>query len=118
VTGALLNKAGVGVDVVARLSLVTVVLTLVIYVMVILACLKLGGTDEHEESFRASRPLLAVGILGNLVLLVYVVVDDPFSLVWCAALIAVGGVLYVIEYLFGRKTTAGRDRVSTASKEN
>lgn len=99
--GALLNKAGVGIDVVERLSLVTVVLTLAIYVMVILACLKLGGRDIHDESFRASRPLLYFGIVGNFVLLVYVVVDDPFALVWCAGLLAVGGVLYLAEYSFG-----------------
>jgi amino acid transporter len=99
--GAALNEAGVGLDVVERLSLVTVVLTLAIYVMVILACLKLGDQDVHGESFRASRPLLYAGILGNFVLLVYVVVDDPFSLVWCAGLLAVGGALYAAEYFFG-----------------
>jgi amino acid transporter len=107
--GAALNEAGVGVDVVERLSLVTVVLTLVIYVMVILACLKLGDRDNHDESFRAPRPLLYVGILGNFMLLVYVVVDDPFSLVWCAGLLAVGIALYAIEFFFGRpETPAGR----------
>ena len=99
--GAVLNKAGVGVDVVERLALVTVVLTLVIYVLVIVSALKLGGQDEHDDSFRASRPLLWTGIVGNAVLLVYVVVDDPFALVWCAGLLAVGGALYAAEYFFG-----------------
>ena len=103
VIGALLNKAGVGVDVVERLALVTVVLTLAIYIMVILACLKLGGQDEHEESYHASRPLLYLGILGNAVLLVYVVVDDPKSLIWCAGLLAVGGVLFALEHFFGSR---------------
>ncbi len=106
--GGALNKAGVGVDVVERLSLVTVVLTLAIYVMVILACLKLGDQDNHDESFRASRPLLYFGILANLVLLAYVVVDDPFSLLWCAGLLAVGGALYAAEYFFGRPESPGR----------
>jgi amino acid transporter len=101
--GAALNKAGVGVDVVERLSLVTVVLTLAIYVMVILACLRLGGQDEHDEAYHASRPLLWVGIVGNFLLLAYVVVDDPFSLVWCAGLLAVGGLLFVLEQLFGHR---------------
>jgi amino acid transporter len=108
VIGALLNKAGVGVDVVERLALVTVVLTLAIYIMVILACLKLGGQDEHDESYHASRPLLYVGVLGNVVLLVYVVVDDPKSLIWCAGLLAVGGVLFALEHFFG-----ARDRPAT-----
>ncbi|MET0838929.1 MAG: APC family permease [Marmoricola sp.] len=106
--GAALNKAGVGVDVVERLSLVTVVLTLTIYVMVILACLKLGEKDVHDESYRASRPLLYLGIVGNFVLLVYVVVDDPFSLVWCAGLLAIGAALYAAEYFFGSKGTGSR----------
>ena len=101
ILGAVLNKAGVGVDVVERLALVTVVLTLVIYVLVIVSALKLGGQDEHEDSFRASRPLLWAGIVGNAVLLVYVVVDDPFALVWCAGLLAVGGGLYAAEHFFG-----------------
>ncbi len=116
VLGAVLNKAGVGVDVVERLALVTVVLTLVIYVLVIVSALKLGDKDVHEESFRASRLLLGVGIVGNAVLLVYVVVDDPFALVWCAGLLAIGGVLYVVEHFFGRKSTAGADSTA-AGKE-
>ena len=103
ILGALLNQAGLGVDVVARLAIVTVVLTLVIYVLVIVSALKLGGQDEHEESFRAPRALLWTGILGNFMLLVYVVVDDPFSLVWCAGLLGVGGALYASEHLFGSK---------------
>ncbi len=115
--GGALNKAGVGVDVVERLSLVTVVLTLSIYVMVILACLKLSDQDNHEESFRAARPLLYFGILANLVLLIYVVVDDPFSLVWCAGLLAVGGALYAAEYFFGRPESSGR-RSDTNAEES
>ena len=106
VLGALLNKAGLGIDVVARLALVTVVLTLVIYVLVIVSALKLTGQDEHEESFHAPRGLLWTGIVGNFMLLAYVVVDDPFSLVWCAGLLAVGGALYAAEYLFGDRESA------------
>ena len=50
-----------------------------------------------------------VGIVGNLVLLVYVVVDDPASLLWCAGLLALGGLLFVAEYFFGtRDRAAGR----------
>ncbi len=106
VLGAVLNEAGFGIDVVARLALVTVVLTLVIYVLVILSALKLDGQDEHDESFRASRPLLWTGIAGNLLLLVYVVVDDPFALVWCAGLLAIGGALYLLEHLLGGRSAA------------
>ena len=41
--------------------------------------------------------LLFVGIVGNLVLLAYTLVDDPTSLIWVAALLGVGGVLYGVQ---------------------
>ncbi len=111
--GAVLNKAGVGIDVVERLALVTVVLTLVIYVLVIVSALKLSGDDVHDDAFLAPRPLLYTGIVGNVVLLVYVVVDDPFALVWCAGLLAVGGALYAAEHFFGdRHSPAPADAVN------
>jgi amino acid transporter len=101
--GWALNQAGVGVDVVARLATVTVVFTLFIYALVIFSALKLRGHDEDEETFHASTPLLFAGIAGNFILLVYVVVDDPASLLWCAGLLALGIALYVAERLFGRR---------------
>jgi amino acid transporter len=101
--GWILNEAGVGTDVVARLATVTVVFTLVIYALVIVSAMKLRGHDEGEDTFRAPTLLLVVGILGNAVLLAYVVIDDPASLLWCAALLALGGVLFVIEKVFGKR---------------
>jgi len=109
--GWLLNNAGVGVDVVARLAAVTVIFTLFIYALVIISALKLRGHDEDDDTFHASTALLGVGILGNVVLLVYVVVDDPASLLWCAGLLALGGALYAVEHFFGqRNRSGGRDR--------
>ncbi|WP_110182842.1 APC family permease [Nocardioides solisilvae] len=93
-------------DLVARLATVTVVFLLFIYALVITAALKLGDQDAHEHTFRASRPLLGVGLVGNLVLLGYVVWDDPSSLLWCAALVAVGLVLYVVQYVVSRRKAA------------
>jgi amino acid transporter len=93
-----LNKAGVGVDVVARLATVTVVFLLFIYALVIVSALFLRGEDETEHTYRAPTALLVLGVLGNVVLLGYVVYDDPFSLVWCGALLAIGGVLFAIQY--------------------
>jgi amino acid transporter len=107
VAGTVLTSAGAGIDLVARLASVTVVLLLFVYVMVIVSALKLRGHDEHEDGFRAPTPLLALGIVGNVVLLWYVVQDDPSSLLWCGALIALGLVLFVVEHLSG-----GRDRAS------
>ena len=49
IIGTLLNNAGFGIDIVARLATVTVVLLLFIYAMVIVAALKLRGQDETER---------------------------------------------------------------------
>ena len=92
-----------GTPLVERLALVTVLFLLFIYALVIISCLKLRGQDEDERTFRANTPLLFVGLLGNAAILVWSVYDDPTSLYWCAGLVAVGVVLFLIEYLFGRK---------------
>ncbi len=53
------------------------------------------------KTFRAPTVLLAIGLVGNLVLLYYVISTDPTSLLWCAGLVGLGMLLYVIEYFFG-----------------
>lgn len=102
VTGTLLTEAGAGLDLVARLATVTVVFLLFIYALVIVAALKLRGHDEDERTFHASTPLLVVGLVGNLAILGWSVYDDPTSLLWCGGLIAVGVLLFLLEYSFGR----------------
>lgn len=110
VAGLLLSGADLD-----RLAAVTVVFTLFIYVMVILSAFKLRGQDEDEDTFRASTPLLGIGVVGNVVLLAYVLYDDPASLVYCAALLGVGLVLFLLEYFFGRRDRpADRDRGAPA----
>jgi amino acid transporter len=100
-----------GETLVGRLALVTVVFLLFIYALVIVACLKLRGQDEHEKTFRANTPLLFVGLLGNLGILGFSLYDDPTSLIWCAGLVAVGVVLFLIEYAAGsRNRPAGAER--------
>jgi len=91
-----------GVSLVERLALVTVVFLLFIYSLVIVSCLRLRGQDEDERCFRASTPLLVVGLLGNVAILVWSINDDPTSLLWCAGLVAVGLLLYGAE-LVGRR---------------
>jgi amino acid transporter len=105
VVGTLLNEAGADVDVVARLALVTVLFLLFIYMLVIISALKLRGQDETEQTFRANTPLLFVGLAGNLAILGWSVYDDPAALLWCAGLIGVGVLLFVLEYLFGNRST-------------
>jgi hypothetical protein len=70
---------------------------------VIVACLKLRGKDETQRTYRANTPLLFVGILGNLAVLAYTLIDDPAALLWVAGLLAVGLALYLAEKFFGKK---------------
>jgi amino acid transporter len=93
-----------GAPLIERLSLVTVLFLLFIYSLVIISCLKLRGHDEDERTFRANTPLLFVGLLGNAAILYWSIDDDPTSLIWCAGLVGVGVVLFLVEYFFGRRT--------------
>jgi len=109
VIGAAIRTSQAGIpaedqlDIVDRLATITVVFLLFIYALVIVACLKLRGTDEGEGIYRANTPLLIVGIIGNLAVLVYTLIDDPDSLFWVAGLLAVGLVLYLFQNFFGKK---------------
>lgn len=103
VIGTLVVEAGGGIDLIGRLATVTVVLLLFIYVLVIAAALTIADRDSSPETFRAPRWLLGVGLLGNALLLGYVIWDDPASLLWCLGLLAVGGVLFVAEYFLSRR---------------
>ena len=99
------------VDLVERLAAVTVVFLLFIYALVIVSALKLRREPAGPDAYRASTPLLYLGIVGNAVLLTYVVVDDPASLFWVAGLLAVGVALYLVQRLRGgrRPAAAGRE---------
>jgi L-asparagine transporter-like permease len=106
IVGSLLTQAGSGLDLVARLATVTVLFLLFIYALVIISALRLRGQDEDEKTFRANTPLLYVGLVGNAAIFSWSVHDDPSSLLWCAALIGVGVVLFVIERVFGTRDRA------------
>lgn len=103
IVGHLVTSAGGEVDIVERLAAVTVALLLGVYAGVIVSCLKCRGRDESEDTFRAPTPLLILGLIGNVVLLGYVVYTDPGSLIWCAGLIGLGFLLFLAEQLFGAK---------------
>jgi APA family basic amino acid/polyamine antiporter len=109
VAGAIVRSSQAGIpaeeqlDIVDRLATITVVFLLFIYALVIVACLKLRGTDESDDTYRANTPLLIIGIVGNVVVLVYTLIDDPDALFWVAGLLAVGLVLYLVQNFFGTK---------------
>ena len=103
IIGAALRLSGSEIDIVDRLATITVVFLLFIYALVIVACLKLRGKDEGPNTYKANTPLLIIGIVGNLAVLIYTVGDDPTSLLWVAGLLAVGLVLFLLEYFFGKE---------------
>ena len=103
IIGAALRLGGSEIDIVDRLATITVVFLLFIYALVIVACLKLRGKDEGPNTYKANTPLLIIGIVGNLAVLIYTVGDDPTSLLWVAGLLAVGLVLFLLEYFFGKE---------------
>ena len=103
VVGTLVTESGAKLDLVGRLATVTVLFLLFIYGLVIVTALKLRGQDEDERAFRANTGLLVVGLVGNAAILAWTVYDDPTSLLWCAGLLAVGLVLFVVEQLTGTR---------------
>jgi amino acid transporter len=110
-----------GTPIVERLALVTVVFLLFIYALVIISCLKLRGHDEDERAFRASTPLLVVGLVGNVAILGWSIYDDPTSLLWCAGLVAVGVALFLLEYTLGGRSRQRNGRgepAGNADKED
>ncbi len=105
--GWAITTSGSSLDVVTKLADVTVLLLLVVYSMVILAAFRLRGRDEGPQTFRASRPLLVVGLAGNAAVAAYMVIDDWTSLLWCAGLLGVGLALFAAEYALGRRDRTG-----------
>jgi amino acid transporter len=116
--GAGIQLTGSDLDIVDRLATITVVFLLFIYALVIVACLRLRGQDETADTYRANTPLLFVGIVGNLAVLAYTVIDDPASLLWVAGLLAVGLVLYLAQRFSSgkrlREQGADLDNLGTA----
>ena len=90
-------------DIVDRLATITVVFLLFIYALVIVACLKVRGRDEHPDVYRANTPILILGIVGNLVVLVYTVYDDPESLSGWPACWPSASCCTLLERFFGKK---------------
>ncbi len=107
VIGEVLSNVDPSLDVVGRLAAVTVVFLLFIYALVIIPALKLRGEGETADSYRANTVLLYLGVVGNVVLLSYVVIDDPRSLYWVGGLLALGAALYLAQRLTAGKRGTG-----------
>ncbi len=107
VIGEVLSNVDPSLDVVGRLAAVTVVFLLFIYALVIISALKLRGEGETADSYRANTVLLYLGVVGNVVLLSYVVINDPRSLYWVGGLLALGAALYLAQRLTAGKRGTG-----------
>lgn len=83
-----------------RLATVTVLFLIVVYGMVCLAALKLRSSRVDHDHYRAPTALLVLGVVANLGILVYTMVDDPGSLVWCGGIVAIGVALYFVNNAF------------------
>ena len=114
VIGDVLSRVNADLDIVGRLATVTVVFLLFIYALVIISTLKLRGEGVTAESYRANTPLLYLGVVGNIVLLGYVVIDDPGSLYWVGGLLALGGALYLAQRVSGGRRGSGTATESRA----
>ena len=110
------DQDGNPVPVVSRLAAVTVLLLLFVYSMVIVSALRLRGRDDHPQAYRAPTALLLIGLVGNVVLLGYVVYSDPVSVVWSLALIGLGVALFLIEKTTGGGTPASSDTAGTTAR--
>ena len=97
VVGTLLTEAGVGAEPRGAAGPVTVLFLLFIYALVIVSALKLRGQDEDRGHVPRQHGPADRRALGNAAILGWSVYDDPASLLWCAGLVAVGVVLFLIE---------------------
>jgi amino acid transporter len=105
VAGTIVQSIDPDLDIVSILANVTVVFLLFIYSLVIVSALKLRGTGEREDTYRASTPLLYVGLAGNVILLAYVFYIERDSLGWVVGLLALGFLLYLVARLTGNRGT-------------
>ncbi|MDQ0745545.1 APA family basic amino acid/polyamine antiporter [Clavibacter sp. B3I6] len=121
IIGAAIRSSQAGIpederlDIVDRLATITVVFLLFIYALVIVACLKLRGQDETADTYRANTPLLIVGIVGNVAVLIYTLIDDPAALLWVGGLLALGLVLYLAQRAFGNTRPDPGDAAAVAA---
>lgn len=81
---------------VARLADVTVVFLIIVYGMVCLAAIRLRSRPLEHEHYSAPTWVLYLGVVANAGILVYTVLDDPGTLTWCGAILAIGVILYFV----------------------
>lgn len=79
-----------------RLATVTVLFLIVVYGMVCLAALRLRGTPVEHDHYSAPVLILYAGVVANVAILVHTMIDDPGSIVWCAAILAIGVAMYFV----------------------
>jgi amino acid transporter len=86
-----------------RLATVTVLFLIIVYGMVCLAAIRLRGTRVDHDHYSAPMVILYAGVVANLAILVHTMIDDPGSILWCAAIVAIGVALYFVNGLAMRR---------------
>ncbi len=79
-----------------RLAVVTTLFLIVVYGMVCLSAIRLRRTRVDHDHYSAPLVILVAGVVANAAILVHTTIDDPGSLVWCAAILAIGVVMYFV----------------------
>jgi amino acid transporter len=79
-----------------RLATVTVLFLIVVYGMVCLSAIRLRGTAVDHEHYSAPMVILVAGVVANAAILVHTMIDDPGSIVWCGAIVAIGVAMYFV----------------------
>lgn len=79
-----------------RLATVTVLFLIVVYGMVCLAALRLRGTAVDHDHYSAPTLILYAGVVANLGILIHTMIDDPGSIAWCGAILAIGVAMYFV----------------------
>lgn len=115
---ALLLMGGVGENGVGTLASATVAFLLAVFTLVCICSLVLRRDQVQEQHYTAPTAVLALGVVVNIALLLYVLISDLRDLIGgeigvlestsvvCAVMLAIGLVLYVVNNLASTRLDA------------
>ena len=94
---------------VTRLAEVTTVFLIIVYGVVCLAAIRLRSAHVDHEHYSAPLVILYAGVVANVAILVYTMVDDPSAIVWCAAILAIGVATFFVNAVAMRRDPRSPD---------
>lgn len=88
---------------VTKLANVTVLFLITVYGLVCAAALVLRRDSVNHNHYTAPTALLYGGVALNIALLAYTAITEPEALLYCGAMLLVGGALYVVnKFVLGK----------------